>query len=379
MAVRLGHAVCDEKSKAKGGKAGDNTTKEVTIWDWYSENNGWDYVLRAKDEAVAEKIAKAMEQAVTNEKIGYDQGQRTTLYTEALKVGFDLSKIEKACECDCSSLVAVCVNAAGISVSKDIYTGNMVKTIYNTGKFDKYNTKEYLTSSDYLKRGDILVNEGSHTAIVLNNGEKAVDYKFVSYIGKVTAFWLNVREGASSKTKSLKTIKKDTLVTITKEKGGWGYVSEHKGWVSLSYIKEQEEFKRYIASTITTVNFRTAPNSNNKNNIITKFNKGQVLLIINENGNGWVYGKTTIDGQVKNGWIFEEYLQRINEKSLQKRRVTDATGLNIRDKGNINASMLDIIPRGKDFFVIKDGSWGVVAYKDTLGYSSLFNGYSERV
>ena len=85
---------------------------------WY--NKPWTSVIRPKDSAAAEKIAKAMEQACANDKIGYDQYQRTTLYAQAKANNWDLSKITTACECDCSSLVAVCVNAAGISVSKDL-------------------------------------------------------------------------------------------------------------------------------------------------------------------------------------------------------------------------------------------------------------------
>ena len=120
----------------------------------------------------AEKIAKTMEQACANDKIGYDQYQRTTLYVQAKANNWDLSRITTACECDCSSLVAVCVNAAGISVSKDIYTGNEKAVLSGTGKFDVYTSSQYTARDSYLKRGDILLGNG-HTAIVLSNGSNA--------------------------------------------------------------------------------------------------------------------------------------------------------------------------------------------------------------
>ncbi|MDD5900329.1 MAG: hypothetical protein PUC73_05460 [Lachnospiraceae bacterium] len=379
----IGHAVASENSN-KYGNPGDQTGREVRYDDWYDD--GWNVVLRPKSSDVAEKIAKAMEQAVENEAIGYCQSDRTTLYTQAEKRNWQIHLITTKCECDCSSLVAVCVNAAGIKVSKDIYTGNMVKALEATGAFEKkFTDKKHLKENSYLKRGDILIHEGSHTAIVLTDGDKVEkpNYEVVDFYGTVTAFWLNVRSEASTKGKIVKTIKKNSLVHVTRKSYGWGYIEAYNGWVSLSHIKIKEynssTFSSYVASTTTTVNFRTAPNSNINNNIITTFSKGQTLLIIKSNGDGWVYGKTTVNGQVVNGWIFNEYLQKIDYKSLQKRVVTDATGLNIRDKGNVKASKLCTIPYNKEFYVIKDDVWGVVIYNDFLGYSNLSKSYSERV
>lgn len=167
MSVKIGHASIDENRKINGGQAGDQTSSEVCTRTWY--NKPWTSVIRPKDSVAAEKIAKAMEQACANNNIGYDQYQRTTLYTQAKANNWDLSKITTACECDCSSLVAVCVNAAGISVSKDIYTGNEQAALKATGKFDVYTESKYIGSDSYLKRGDILLGAG-HTAIVLSDG-----------------------------------------------------------------------------------------------------------------------------------------------------------------------------------------------------------------
>ena len=169
MAVKIGHASIDERGKAQGGAAGDQTGKEVCIRDWYDKN--WVSVLRPKNEKEAEKMAKAMEQACANDHIGYDKSHRTTCFVAAKKVGFDLSKIKTNCETDCSALVAVCANAAGIPVSKDIYTGNEDSALVGTKKFEKLTNKKYLTSDKYLKRGDVLRANG-HTAIVLSDGSE---------------------------------------------------------------------------------------------------------------------------------------------------------------------------------------------------------------
>lgn len=218
MAVKIGHAHSDENNKAKGGKAGDQTCNEILIQDWYLRKNGWSAVFRAKNSAVAEKIAKAMEQACENNNIGYDQGQRTTLYECAKKYNWDLTKITEKCECDCSSLVAVCVIAAGVQVSKDLYTGNQKATLQTTGKFDILVDPKYLTKSDNLKRGDILLGPG-HTAIVVSNevqGQPIESAKsFSRYLAgtyKVTASKLNIRCGAGTNNPVLITIPKGTEI-----------------------------------------------------------------------------------------------------------------------------------------------------------------------
>lgn len=185
--IKIGHASINENGNITGGKAGDQTGKEVCIRSWY--NKGWNKVIRAKDTTIAEKIATAMEQACRNDNIGYNQSKRTTLFTLAKSVNFNLSKITTKCDTDCSALVAVCVNAAGISVSKDIYTGNEAAALKNTGKFEILTDKKYLTSDVYLKRGDILLKEFSHTAVALENGVEVQKIKhFSQYKGASNSF-----------------------------------------------------------------------------------------------------------------------------------------------------------------------------------------------
>lgn len=170
MAVIVGSAKGDEYGNAAGGKAGDQTGGEVGTQSWYYHSKGW-YGLRAKDNTVAEKIAYAMERACANNKIGYDQNQRDTLYFAAKKVGFDPGKVDTACETDCSALVRVCLAYAGVTVG-DIYTGNLKDTVLKTGKFNQLTDTE-CRSASYMKRGDILVTKTvGHTVVVLSNGSK---------------------------------------------------------------------------------------------------------------------------------------------------------------------------------------------------------------
>lgn len=171
MAVRIGHASIDENGSATGGAAGDQTSKEVCTRDWYAK--GWNVLLRPVRAELAEKSAAAMEAACRNKLIGYDQGGRNTLYEKAKAVNFLLDAVKKACECDCSSLVHVCAIAGGAKLtygSNGYTTRTMVAAFVASGDYIKLTGSEYLTSDKLLKRGDILVKEGSHTAMVLTDG-----------------------------------------------------------------------------------------------------------------------------------------------------------------------------------------------------------------
>lgn len=174
MSIKIGHASIDERGKASGGAAGDQTGGEVCIRTWYS--SPWDVVLRPKSADIAEKSAKACEAACANNKIGYNQNSRNTLYRYAKLVGFDIAKVTDACECDCSSLMHVCAIAGGAKLSygvNGLVTWNMVDAFVNSGDYEKLTEGKYLTGDTYLKRGDILVKTSGHTAMALEDGAKA--------------------------------------------------------------------------------------------------------------------------------------------------------------------------------------------------------------
>ena len=171
MAIKIGHASIDERGKTSGGTAGDQTGKEVCIRTWYSKP--WGLVLRPKSASVAERMARACEAACANNKIGYDQGQRNTLNAQAKAVGYDLSRVGK-CECDCSSFMTVCAQAAGVNIpytSGNAPTTRTMRTAFSgIGQFDVLTEGKYLSTDAWLKRGDILVAPGAHTAMALESG-----------------------------------------------------------------------------------------------------------------------------------------------------------------------------------------------------------------
>lgn len=175
MTVRIAHASIDENGKAAGGRAGDQTTKELCCRDWY--NKGWNVLLRPIHPDLADISAIVIESACLNDMIGYDQQGRNTLYAKAKEFDFDMNLIDSPCECDCSSLVHVCAIAGGANLTygdNGLTTRTMVSAFVASGDYIKITDSKYLTSDKYLQRGDILVKEGSHTVMVLTNGEKVV-------------------------------------------------------------------------------------------------------------------------------------------------------------------------------------------------------------
>ena len=172
MAVTIGSARIDENGNAHGGRAGDQSGKEVSTQAWYRHSKGW-RVLRCTDEARAEKIARAMQAACDNANIGYDQYQRDTLYNAAKPLGFDPARVDTPCETDCSALVRVCCAYAGIPVD-NFRTTNEAGVLLRSGAFTELKESRYTDQSAYLRRGDILVTRTQgHTVVVLSNGSKA--------------------------------------------------------------------------------------------------------------------------------------------------------------------------------------------------------------
>ena len=222
MAVLIGHASLDENNKAKGGLAGDQTGKEVCTRNWYDK--GWDAVLRPTNTALAENSARVCEQLCACNLLGYDQNERNTLWKAYLK-SLKYIPIEKV-ECDCSSFMTYCAILGGANIehgSNAPTTRNMVAKFSEKGSYEVLRDKKYLESPDYLKRGDILVKEGSHTVMVLSNGAKAVEVSS----GKISIPTPTLRKGdKNNKVKSLQ-IALNTLFSCgLDEDGSYGPKTE---------------------------------------------------------------------------------------------------------------------------------------------------------
>lgn len=240
--VKVGSARIDENGKAHGGKAGDQTGKEVSTQNWYKHNKGW-RVFRAKNAEVAEKIAWDMQAACNNSNIGYDQYERGSLYKMAKVDGFNCAKVKTKCETDCSALVRVCCAYAGVMLP-DIRTPSEPKALLDSGAFVEMTGTKYTDSSDYLRRGDILVTKTQgHTVVVLSSGKYAdeVDNNNAPEV-EVTGGTVYVREAPNKYSGKIMGVvrlgERYPYQGVTSEEG-WNLIiyKNKNGWISGKYSK----------------------------------------------------------------------------------------------------------------------------------------------
>ena len=268
----IGSARHNEYGSYASGKPGDQTGTEVEYQNYYNHSKGW-VTLRCIDEARAEMIAQNMEWACANDCVGYSQNDNQSLWREASKINFDISRLVTPVNTDCARLVRVCIAYADIPID-DFYTGNEKQVLLNSGWFKE--VKGILPGC--LKRGDILVTKTKgHTVVALTNGdgtypdedekhrinpkygqydeykigedESKYSYNFSVGRYKITADALNVRQGAGTNYKVVNVLYKNTLVDITNVDGKWGYVKSYQksgsvienkkqGWISLLFAEK---------------------------------------------------------------------------------------------------------------------------------------------
>lgn len=193
--IKIGHASWSENQSATG-QAGDQNSREVCINENYDivSNLKPTVVLRPKKQTLAEKSAKACEAACSNDNIGYSQNSRNTLYSEAVKVNYDLSKITTKCNTDCTAFVAVCAIAGGATFkygSNGPTTPTIRQRFTESGDYTALTDDKHLKSSDYLKRGDVLVNEKQHAVMVLSSGSEIRESSSISLDLKLTSVETN--------------------------------------------------------------------------------------------------------------------------------------------------------------------------------------------
>lgn len=178
MATKISNCGINENGKTTGGTPGDQTGKEYAVISWYSRP--WKCVLRFPDQKVGEEIARISEAAAKNNNIGYCQTHRRT-YHDALKAAnWNPAAIKTPVEADCSASTVANIIAAGYKcgiaalkqVNLDAVTSNMRAALKKAG-FTVLTDSKYLTSSDYLLPGDVLLNDGAHAAVNLTAGTKA--------------------------------------------------------------------------------------------------------------------------------------------------------------------------------------------------------------
>lgn len=242
MGVKISNCGHDENGRYAGGKAGDQTGTEYQIIDWYKRP--WLCVLRFEDKNIADMIADMATKAARNDLIGYDQGtagnsaDRYTFWQHLKASNYDPAQITVACESDCSASTAAIVKGAGYrlnnaklkNVSYTLSTFDMREAFVAAGA-KLLTDKKYLESGDYIKAGDILLNDNHHVAIAVTSGAKIstsnvsgsaltsdVEKKqnTVAYVARFTKDCKCYSIAGKTQAKMFPMIKKDAIVDVMK-------------------------------------------------------------------------------------------------------------------------------------------------------------------
>lgn len=308
--AKIAHSSIDENGKISGGVAGDQTKRECCIRDWYDKPFG--HVLRIEDEKVRTQFANNMIDCTNNDKIGYDQGGRNTILTEAEKVNFDFSKITKSCESDCSSVVTACILGAIYKVlGKEAYL-EAKKVLVTSGnccttrtlrpqllklkmiKVTVYTSSEYTRSTNKAKFGDIYNKEGSHVVAFVNDGKKVSNSVAPTtptptqpttnkVIGTAVAKGsMKVRDGASSvNTKTIGYVSKGQKVEVLEVlSNGWYKIVWKNG---VAYTSNASN--KYYTYTPKTSSTSTPTSSTKKIKAGDKFTLNNTPVYTSEKGN----------------------------------------------------------------------------------------------
>jgi peptidoglycan hydrolase-like protein with peptidoglycan-binding domain len=305
----------DENGAYSGGQAGDQTGKEWRMRDWY--NRPWSCVLRYPDQKVALKIAQLAIDAALNDKVGYDQSQNRTYLKQLKAVGWEPSKIAVACEADCSAGVCANVTAAGYLLGipalqnhTGTYTGNMRSALTKAG-FQLLTDSKYLTGGDYLLPGDILLNDGHHTATNVTIGTK-VKSSWNSGTSVITpetpvqptTKYYRVRKSWAEKSSQ--------IGAFTVFQNAKNCVDANPGYAAFDddgnqvYPETQKAFTPYLVRiTISNLNYRKGPSTAYDS---YGYIEPGVYTIVDEQ-DGWGLLKAYADQ--RNGWIKLSYTTKL--------------------------------------------------------------------
>lgn len=241
--VKISNCGHDENGRYAGGKAGDQTGTEYQIMNWY--NRPWLCVLRFEDKTIAGMIADMATKAAQNDLIGYDQGtagnseDRYTFWQHLKASNYDPAQITVACESDCSASTAAIVKGAGYRLNN----ARLKNVSYALSTFDMRDAfvaagaklltdKKYLESGDYIKAGDILLNDDHHVAIAVTTGANATTSNVapatgnadnaaaetVAYVARISKDTKTYIDAGATRSSLWPELKKDTLVDVIKGK-----------------------------------------------------------------------------------------------------------------------------------------------------------------
>ena len=221
---------------------------------------------------------------------------------------------------DCSGLVIRAVDQAGIPVKKHgaTYTGNMKKAFLAAG-FKDVTKSVTLSTGKGLKRGDVLLNEGHHTAIYCGNG-KMVDAR-INEKGKATGGKSGDQTGHE-------------IEIHAYNNHPWGVVLRYPETNTTAKPTTDNSVKGVVYKVVTNtepLNIRSTASTKGK--VLGKIPKGDKCTATGEVSNGWY--KITYKGIT--GWVSGEWIKKVSTKTISKGDTVNFTGKTHYNSSGANA------------------------------------------
>lgn len=246
--VMFSHAASNENGQTAGGKAGDQTKREVRIEEFFDYD--WQYILRPIDPKVAEGMAKGAEQAAANDNVGYDQPDRYSFYEQAKLKNFDISKIDKPCNTDCSQMVTTLTLGQGVPrLSKYVWTANMVEAFQYTKAFDII----LYQNQKQLRRGDALLTVTKHHVVMVIRGydDEAPAYsttpKGVGEAYGMATIPVYSDTTATKKIAGYPNLGAGNLFDVCDESGDFYYIriaGKYYGWIKKQFVLKKTPYAK---------------------------------------------------------------------------------------------------------------------------------------
>ena len=148
---------------------------------------------------------------------------------------------------DCSSFVISAFKYAGVDTGSATYTGNM-RSQFTAHGF-QWIPWSSIGGVGNLQRGDILLNEKTHTEIYLGNNQNVGAHsnrgypQTGDYIVNTNSQPLTMRSGHGTGYGVVTTIPKGSQVYVSKSDGSWAHVewNGYNGYCSMDYLKKMED------------------------------------------------------------------------------------------------------------------------------------------
>lgn len=237
--------------------------------------------------------------------------EKYTSYAESVALddshGYDQVNRNGKPDYDCSGLVCDAVDKSGIPVKAHgaSYTGNMLNAFKSCG-FTDVTSKVTLASGKGLKRGDILLNVGHHTAIYCGNG-KMVDAR-INENGRTTGGKPGDQTSHEIEIHAYKNHPWTHILRYTAEKSAEPNNSTPN---ALETAKSRNTALKGTYKTTANLNLRTGAGTNKK--LIVTMPTGTKVkcygYYTEVNGIKWILIETTVNGKKYTGFCSKQYLK----------------------------------------------------------------------